>query len=267
MLSPLKEQKMLPWISIYLFHWHFKLLGNFGIYFFLCISFRFSLSHPEKLVLFLVYILKSDSSATSCSALEYLALRNTGLDPNKPLMHPRRIHLRNPHHFWKQPIPQVSFLPLSLHGFWLLSSLRSLVPWLILLHQIFKPALDFSISASYQSLHPLAAPSFLVSSFYCPCPTDSDSWISPAGCLLHSYIWPRALLGLDRKGHLTNVASHQTVLGSAQEFFPPEVPPVPPSSSSWFLNKTFCWTSQRKQRLSSVNFLTFPANTCKFAFI
>lgn len=54
---------------------------NFWICFLVCNSFSYSLSHLEKLVLYLVWGLRP-SSAMPCSVLEHPALINPGLDPN-----------------------------------------------------------------------------------------------------------------------------------------------------------------------------------------
>ena len=180
---------------------------NFWICVLVCNSFSYSLSHLEKLVLYLVCGLRA-SSAMPCSVLEHPALINPGLGPNH-CYYPEGlwvilwVHLEIPASQPPTTAPRPCFWlcpPLSLHGCCSLSSLGLLVNWLIPFLQDSQPALGFSISFWSPSHHRLLLNLCPASSFCYPCPTDSASCIRLTGCLLHFHIWPRAMLGLDGRG-------------------------------------------------------------------
>ena len=175
---------------------------NFWICVLVCNSFSYSLSHLEKLVLYLVCGLRP-SSAMPCSVLEHPALINPGLGPNH-CYYPEGlgvilwVHLEIPASQppTTAPPPRPCFWlcpPLSLHCCCSLSSLGLLVPWLIPFLQDFQPALGFSISFWSPSHHHLLLNLLSCLIFLLPLPNRF--------CFLHPSDWVPSPLPHLAQGH------------------------------------------------------------------
>ena len=180
---------------------------NFWICVLVCNSFSYSLSHLEKLVLYLVCGLRA-SSAMPCSVLEHPALINPGLGPNH-CYYPEGlwvilwVHLEIPA---SQP-PTTAPLPLLLTLSTLITAWLLLFELLGTLGKLAHPVPSrlsagswlqhfFLVTITSSSLaEPLSCLIFLL-----PLPNWSASCIRLTGCLLHFHIWPRAMLGLDGRG-------------------------------------------------------------------